>query len=144
MACSGTVASMKVELSAGTGVPIYAQIVDQIRRQVATGQLQPGEQLPTVRQLAVDLTVNPNTVARAYTELEREGVIVTQQGRGTFATEHPADDRLQELRRDRLRNLISSALLEALSSGHSPKEIEEVFEEQMVRWQKRLSNGGEQ
>ena len=125
---------MRIELNPRSGVPIYAQIVEQVKRQVASGELRPGEQLPTVRQLAVDLTVNPNTVARAYTELEREGVLATQQGRGTFVAQPPDDIRLRELRRDRLRSVISTALLEALSLGHSPEEIVEVFQEQMKRW----------
>ena len=124
---------MRIELNPRSGVPIYAQIVEQVKRQVASGELRPGEQLPTVRQLAVDLTVNPNTVARAYTELEREGVLATQQGRGTFVAQPPDDIRLRELRRDRLRSVISTALLEALSLGHSPEEIVEVFQEQMKR-----------
>lgn len=65
-------------------LPIYLQIVNQVKRAVASGVLVPGDRLPTVRQLAVDLTINPNTVAKAYQELEREGVISTVPGRGTF------------------------------------------------------------
>ena len=67
-----------------SGVPIYLQIIEQVKRSVALGVLQAGEQLPTVKQLAIDLTVNPNTVARAYRELEREDVIETSPGRGSF------------------------------------------------------------
>src|SRR5271155_6273724 len=67
-----------------SGVPIYLQVIEQVMRSVALGILGSGEQLPTVKQLALDLTVNPNTVARAYRDLERDGVIETSPGRGSF------------------------------------------------------------
>ncbi|MBV8602073.1 MAG: GntR family transcriptional regulator, partial [Candidatus Eremiobacteraeota bacterium] len=67
-----------------SGVPIYLQLIDQVKRGVALGSLAPGEQLPTVKALALELTVNPNTVARAYRDLERDGVIETSPGRGSF------------------------------------------------------------
>lgn len=67
-----------------SGVPVYRQLIDQVRSGVASGSLTAGDQLPTVRQLAVDLTINPNTVMRAYRELELGGLIETQQGTGTF------------------------------------------------------------
>ena len=67
-----------------SGVPFYRQIIDQVKSTMATGRLKPGERLPTVRQLAVDLSINPNTVSRAYTELELTGLVETQMGSGTF------------------------------------------------------------
>src|ERR671935_3058351 len=67
-----------------SGVPVYRQIIDQVLGGIASGALSPGDQLPTVRQLAVDLAINPNTVVRAYRELEIRGVLDTQQGTGTF------------------------------------------------------------
>src|SRR5882724_814122 len=67
-----------------SGVPVYRQIIDQVMGGIAAGVLPPGEQLPTVRQVAVDLAINPNTVSRAYRELEIRGVLETQQGTGTF------------------------------------------------------------
>ena len=67
-----------------SGVPIYLQVIEQVKRSVALGVLAAGEQLPTVKQLALDLTINPNTVAKAYRELERDGVIETAAGRGSF------------------------------------------------------------
>ena len=73
-----------------SGVPIYLQIIEQIKRSVALGILQAGEQLPTVKQLALDLTINPNTVARAYRDLERDTVIETAPGRGSFVRSGPA------------------------------------------------------
>jgi GntR family transcriptional regulator len=70
----------------GRGVPIYIQIMDQIRRSVAGGTLAPGEQLPSVRDLALQLAINPNTISKAYQELEHEGVVYTLRGRGTFVS----------------------------------------------------------
>src|SRR5208282_6703158 len=74
-------------LALHSGVPAYRQIIDQVRGGLASGALSPGDQLPTVRQLAVDLAVNPNTVVRAYRELEIRGVLETQQGTGTFISQ---------------------------------------------------------
>ena len=79
--------SFQFRLDAHSGVPVYRQIIDQVRGGMASGQLLPGMQLPTVRQLAVDLAINPNTVVRAYRELELGGLLETQQGTGTFLTE---------------------------------------------------------
>ncbi len=67
-----------------SGVPVYRQIIDQVTGGMAAGMLRPGDQLPTVRQVAVDLAINPNTVARAYREMEIRGLLETQQGSGTF------------------------------------------------------------
>src|ERR1700737_4749124 len=78
------------QLNPKSGVPIYRQIQDLIRYGVASGLLSPGEQLPTVRALAVELAVNPNTVIKAYTELERQGIVTTEQGSGTFVARPPA------------------------------------------------------
>jgi GntR family transcriptional regulator len=71
-------------LDLSSGVPFYRQIIDQVKSAIATGELAPGDRLPTVRQLAVNLSVNPNTVSRAYTELELTGLVETQMGSGTF------------------------------------------------------------
>ncbi|MEM7586891.1 MAG: GntR family transcriptional regulator [Acidobacteriota bacterium] len=80
---------MKLRLENASTQPIYRQIVDQLRLQVARGALPGGHRLPSVRELALELRINPNTVARAYSELEREGVVVRQQGRGVFVKEQP-------------------------------------------------------
>jgi GntR family transcriptional regulator len=83
-----------------SGVPAYRQIIDQVLGGIAGGTLRPGDQLPTVRQLAVDLAINPNTVVRAYRELEIREVLSTQQGTGTFLTDKkPAADGLERQRR---------------------------------------------
>jgi GntR family transcriptional regulator len=92
---------MHIRITTQDGAPIYQQIVRQIKQLCATGRLKPGDELPPIRALAEQLTINPNTVARAYTELEREGVVVTRQGSGTFA----AEKRSPLLRREKLRLL---------------------------------------
>src|SRR6266545_1638412 len=80
----GTVKGFQFRLDLRSGVPVYRQLIDQVLAGRAAGALAPGDQLPTVRQVAVDLSINPNTVARAYRELEIRGVLETQQGTGTF------------------------------------------------------------
>src|ERR1700756_4272078 len=88
------------KLDARSGVPVYRQIIDQVLGGISAGSLKAGDQLPTVRQLAVDLAINPNTVVRAYRELEIREVLSTQQGTGTFVTEkQPSVDGLERQRR---------------------------------------------
>jgi DNA-binding transcriptional regulator YhcF (GntR family) len=77
---------MQIQISASDGLPIYQQIVSQVRYLVAAGRLQPGEELPPIRVLAEQLTVNPNTVARAYLELEHAGIVTKRQGSGTYVS----------------------------------------------------------
>ncbi len=78
---------MQIRISLKDGVPIYLQISNQVKYLVASGRLSPGEQLPPVRTLAEDLVINPNTVARAYRELEREGILVTRRGAGVYVSD---------------------------------------------------------
>ena len=127
---------MDIRIDLESSVPIYMQIVEQIRHLVAAGRLQPGEKLLTIRQLAVDLRVDPNTVAHAYNLLHNEGVISTQRGRGTFVAQRPDDARLARLRQDKLQVIMNNALLEALSLGYPADEIRGAFEEELDRWQR--------
>ncbi|MBU0492486.1 MAG: GntR family transcriptional regulator [Chloroflexi bacterium] len=127
---------MPLHLEFTGGAPIYAQIVEQIKHQVATGKLMPGEQLPTIRHLAVELRINPSTVARAYTELEHAGVLDTQQGRGTYIAEQPDEKHLARVRRDRLNTIMRTAVLEALSLGYSQAAVRETFEVEIQSWQR--------
>jgi GntR family transcriptional regulator len=105
-----------------SGVPFYRQIVEQVKFAIARGRLEPGEQLPTVRQLAVDLSVNPNTVVRAYRQLEIEGVLETQQGLGTFVgRKRPEIDELERQRM--LDQIVTDLLARASSYGFSLDEV---------------------
>ena len=92
---------MQYEINSASRLPIYQQLVQQVREAIARGDLKPEEQLPSVRQLSRDLVINPNTVARAYTELEREGLLNNRPGRGVFVAE-PKDELTKDARRRRL------------------------------------------
>jgi GntR family transcriptional regulator len=109
-----------------SGVPIYVQIVEQVRQRVSTGELLPGDQLPTVRQMATDLRVNFNTVARAYRLLDEAGLISTQQGRGTYIWEGPTEETLKQLKKKSLEELARNYLDEAGRLGYS---LEDALEE---------------
>jgi GntR family transcriptional regulator len=108
-------------------VPIFRQIVQQIKTAVAMGRLQTEEPLPSVRQLAVELAVNPNTVARAYLDLEIEGVIYKRQGAGTFVSGQGVEMSKQERRRV-LSELFERALVEGVNLGMDERELRETFE----------------
>lgn len=109
-------------LDVQSGVPVYRQIIDQVTGGMASGVLKAGDQLPTVRQLAVDLAINPNTVVRAYGELEIRGVLETQQGTGTFISR-------QKIKRDeverqrRLNQLVSEFIARAGAIGFTVQEL---------------------
>jgi GntR family transcriptional regulator len=105
-----------------SGVPVYRQIIDQVVGGIAAGSLAGGDQLPTVRQAAVDLSINPNTVVRAYRELEIRGVLETQQGTGTFIS-HQKVKRDEAERQRRLSQLVGEFVSRAGSAGFTVKEL---------------------
>lgn len=127
---------MDIRIDPDSAVPIYQQIVNSIKHQVATGRLKPGEQLPTVRELAADLRINPNTVARAYDQLDSDSVISTQQGRGTYVRERPDQQHLTRIRQEELRAIMDGAVSRALSMGYTVQEIQAAFETLMKLWAK--------
>ena len=109
-------------LDAHSGVPVYRQIIDQVTGGMASGVLAAGDQLPTVRQVAVDLAINPNTVVRAYRELEIRGVLETQQGTGTFISEKKM--KRDEVERQRqLNQLVSEFVGRAGAGGFSVRDL---------------------
>ena len=97
--------------------PIYAQLDRALRAAIATGRLAAGDQLPTVRQLAVDLSINANTVARVYAELERAGILETRRGVGTFVSATPAQAHPPKQHERRLRTFITRVLADASAAG---------------------------
>jgi len=113
---------VQFNVSATTGIPIYQQLTDQICAAIARGKLRPDERLPSVRELSQTLVVNPNTVARAYTELEREGVLYTRPGMGVFvaAAREPAP---KKVRRERLTAALDRLLVEAVRLGFTTDEL---------------------
>lgn len=118
---------MKFEIDLKSGIPIYIQLKNEIKYAIAIGKIPPGSQLPTVRQLAVDLKVNVNTISRVYSELEKEGVLSTRQGKGTFASKKNG---MQSNGRDneRLDQLIDKLFIEAFELGFSPEELLEYIQ----------------
>ncbi|MFO8035605.1 MAG: GntR family transcriptional regulator [Anaerolineales bacterium] len=125
---------MKLQIDSESSVPIYVQIEDEIHALIAAGQLKPGEQLPTIRELAADLRVNLNTVARAYLELDRAGVISTQRGRGTFVSGVPDKEHMERKRQRKLQAIVRSALEESHHLGYQPSEIKETFQQEIGKW----------
>jgi len=115
-----------------SGVPIYLQLIDQVKRGVALGTLASGEQLPTVKALAIELTVNPNTVARAYRDLERDGVIETSPGRGSFV--RPNGVAASELRTDVAGPAFDDAVRIAKGIGLGRDAVRRLFEQTLQRW----------
>jgi GntR family transcriptional regulator len=108
----------------GHPLPLYAQLERGIRAAVATGRLEAGEQLPTVRQLAVELRVNANTVARVYADLERAGVLETRRGIGTFAARVQPAAESRRQRDAELRSLVARCLEEAAARGFTTDDVE--------------------
>ncbi len=118
-----------------TGVPVYRQIIDQVRGALASGALATGDQLPTVRQLAVDLSINPNTVVRAYKELGLSGQLETQQGTGTFISQQKLPGSVDERERQ-LSQIVGDAVARAGAAGFT---IEQLLE-QLKCWPNRLAS----
>ncbi|MBC8164797.1 MAG: GntR family transcriptional regulator [Bryobacteraceae bacterium] len=114
--------AFQFQLDLKSGLPVYRQLMDQVLVGMAAGGLNPGDQLPTVRQLAVDLSINPNTVVRAYKELEIRGFLTTQQGTGTFIT-------MQKVQKDearhheRLTRMVSEFVARVSAEGYTVHEI---------------------
>lgn len=114
--------SYRFRLDNATGVPVYRQLIDQVQLAIASGALRGGDQLPTVRQVAVDLAINPNTVMRAYRELEIRGTLTTQQGLGTFVSVGRVEQ--DQVQRDaRLSRLAAECAARAGSEGFSVREL---------------------
>jgi GntR family transcriptional regulator len=114
-----------------TGVPIYLQLMEQVKHAIETGALRPGEQLPGIRPLAEELVINPNTVARAYRELEHDGVIELRHGAGAFV----ADSAPPKKQTDRLRSaqsVVTAAVERLRASGVTDEEIRRLFEAELA------------
>ena len=124
MGRNGNQPGFRFTIDLGSGVPVYRQVVDQVRGGIASGTLKPGDQLPTVRQLAVDIAINPNTVMRAYRELELGGLIETHQGTGTFI----ANRKMEKKSAERERQLVQMAGEFAARAGAAGFTVEDLIE----------------
>jgi GntR family transcriptional regulator len=132
--------AFELSISTGSTVPIYRQIVDQICRAIATGALAPGEQLPSVRALAERLVVNPNTVARTYGDLIRDGVLESQAGRGVFVPRRPRRPgytRAERLRR--IRDSLDAFVSQGVYLGFTPDELRDVLESRLKQLERELA-----
>lgn len=115
-----------------TGVPVYRQVIDQVRAGIASGTLHAGDQLPTVRQLAVDLAINPNTVMRAYRELELGGLLETHQGTGTFISDKKPEKKSAERERQ-LAQMAADCASRAGAAGFTVEELVDHLRELVAR-----------
>ena len=114
-----------------SGVPMYLQLMDQVKHAIETGALRPGEQLPGLRKAAEQLVMNPNTVAKAYRELEHDGVIELRQGTGAFVAERA--DRKREQRFHSAQPVLEAAVRRLAALGISEDEMRRLFESEMTR-----------
>ena len=131
---------MRFQCDTTSRTPIYRQLIEQVRRAIARGHLQVGERLPSVRQLSRELVVNPNTVSRAYTELEREGTLITQQGRGVFVAE-PSTDLTKKARRKQLGEQLDLLFVDAVHLGFTAEELLKMIEQRIEQFA-FVSEGG--
>jgi GntR family transcriptional regulator len=125
---------MNLELDFRSGIPIYLQVVERFKEFIASGRLTPGDQLPTVRSLALELRVNFNTVARAYRILDEVGIISTQQGRGTYVMNNPPPEVSEKIRQKALKALTQRYLADAERFGASPEELDQILIDQVAHW----------
>jgi GntR family transcriptional regulator len=123
---------MRIQITTGSSVPIYRQVVDQIRHGIATGGLAVGESVPSVRALATELVLNPNTIAKAYAVLVRDGVLESHQGRGYFVAERREIYTRKERQR-RLEEVMDPFLAEALTLGFDSEQIQEEVRKRIER-----------
>jgi GntR family transcriptional regulator len=124
---------MEFIIESASRVPIYRQLVAQIREAIARGRLKADERLPSVRELSRELVINPNTVARVYTELEREGILNTRPGLGVFVAQ-PRNDLAKRARKERLTCLVDGLLTEAVHLGFTGEEVSGVVAERMQKF----------
>jgi GntR family transcriptional regulator len=114
-----------------SGVPVYLQLIEQVKHAIDVGALRPSDQLPAIRRVAEDLVINPNTVAKAYRELEHEGVIELRQGSGAFVSENGRAGRVARVRT--AQPVLQAALERLITAGLTPEEIRRLFEAELQR-----------
>jgi len=122
---------MDIRVDKNSRVPIYDQIKEQIKGLIHAGQIKTGDQLPTIRELSVELSVNFNTVALSYRDLVNEGVIITERGKGTFVASTPGAEEMQIIRTEKLHTLIETLIKETDRLGYRREDVESVFVNQI-------------
>jgi GntR family transcriptional regulator len=129
---------MNLRINFSSGVPIYLQLMEQIKHAVATGAIRASEQLPTIRKIAEELTMNPNTVARAYRELEREGIVEVRHGLGVFvAGQQSSTTKTAEIRK--AGEVLRIAMEKGMALDLSESELRRVFEDELARLQEKAA-----
>jgi GntR family transcriptional regulator len=132
---------MEFRIDASSRLPIYRQLGSQLREAVARGSLQPEDRLPSVRELSRRLVVNPNTIARVYTELERQGILHTRPGLGVFVA-RPRTALARKVREERLHELLDGVLTEAVHLGFSADEVLACVSERIRQFQWAANESG--
>lgn len=122
---------MLIRPNPSSGVPIYLQLMEQVKHAIETGALRPGEQLPGIRPLAEELVINPNTVAKAYRELEHEGVIELRQGAGAFVAGNAGAKKLTDAIRAG-QGIVADAIEQLRARGVTDEEIRRLFEAELA------------
>ena len=125
---------MQFQIDTASRVPIYRQLAKQVREAIARGTLSAEEKLPSVREMSKELVVNPNTIARVYTELEREGILNTRPGLGVFVA-HPKAELTKRVRKERLVELVDQLLTEAVHLGFSAAEVATLIDQRAGQFQ---------
>jgi GntR family transcriptional regulator len=123
--------TMEIRIDKNSRVPIYDQIKEQIKGLIHAGQSKTGDQLPTIRELSVELAVNFNTVAMAYRDLVYEGVIITERGKGTFVANTPGEAEMHTIRKEKLFNLLLALFRETDRLGYTHEEVDKAFTDQI-------------
>jgi len=121
---------MYIRIDSSSGVPIWQQVVAQVTRQAVSGMVVSGDQLPTVRELAAELRVNPNTIAKAYQELERSGIVETKRGLGTFIIEHAGNSGADSI--ESLNERIDAAVVEAIQMRLDSASFVAIVQDRMT------------
>jgi GntR family transcriptional regulator len=123
--------SQSIFIDKSNPVPIYEQIKDQIMGLIQTGQIKTGDQLPTMRELSVELSVNVNTVALAYRDLTNSGMLISERGKGTFVAGNANEEEMRSLRVEKLQSLINSLIKETDRLGFSREEVGRALVDQL-------------
>jgi DNA-binding transcriptional regulator YhcF (GntR family) len=124
---------MDIQIDKNSRVPIYIQIKEQIKSLIHARQIKAGDQLPTIRELSMGLSVNINTVALAYRDLVNEGMIITERGKGTFVARTPGEEEMQTIRQEKLKNMIATLVRETDRLGYSHEEVGRAFIDQFKK-----------
>lgn len=130
---------LNLQIDPHSGVPVYRQIMDQIKYYAASGQLRPASQLPSIREMALSLSVNPTTIVKAYTELEHEGVIEMRHGKGAFLADAPQMSPTK--RKQALQRLVRQLAVEAVQMDATPELVAELLCQEMQRMKRAIHDG---